>query len=92
MFKCKKEFIYVSRSTGVNQDNCKYIALNVLSKEDKTKQSFITKDFELISKLDNMKFNDFQNVLLTVEFKKVFNRNTRYSSWQCELIDVGTTA
>ncbi len=39
-----------------------------------------------------MKFNDFQNVLLTVEFKKVFNRNTRYSSWQCELIDVGTTA
>lgn len=90
MFKSSNVFTYIDSMAGVTQDGEKYFAINVMSKgTHKKKLSFITKDVELINKISQMKFIDFQDVVLTVSFTRLINQN-RYSYWNCELIDVGT--
>lgn len=90
MFKSSQVFTFIDTASGVTQDGEKYFAINVMSKgTHKKKLSFITKDAELINKIAQMKFIDFQDIVLTVVFSRLINQN-RYSYWNCELIDVGT--
>lgn len=90
MFKSSQVFTFIDTASGVTQDGEKYFAINVMSKgTHKKKLSFITKDTELINKIAQMKFIDFQDIVLTVVFSRLINQN-RYSYWNCELIDVGT--
>lgn len=90
MFKSSQVFTFIETTSGVTQDGEKYFAINVMSKgTHKKKLSFITKDEELINKLTQMKFIDFQDVVLTVKFERLINQN-RFGYWDCELIDVGT--
>lgn len=89
MIQGKQTFIFVSKKVGVTQDGVRYIAFDVLSKKDKSKYSFIAKNPDLITKLENKNFIDFQDIVMYFDFTKVFNPNTRYSNWHCEVIDVG---
>ncbi len=89
MIQGKQVFTYVDSKAGVTQDGEKYFAINVITKSNnKSKLSFITKNEELINKLSQMKFIDFQDIVLIVEFKRLINQN-RYSYWNCELIGIG---
>lgn len=89
MIQGKQVFTYVDSKTGVSQDGEKYFAINVMTKGNhKQKLSFITKNEDLINKLSQIKFIDFQDVVLIVEFKRLINQN-RYSYWNCELIGIG---
>lgn len=90
MFKSSQVFTFIETTSGVTQDGEKYFAINVMSKgTHKKKLSFITKNEELINKLTQMKFIDFQDIVLTVKFERLINQN-RYGYWDCELVDVGT--
>lgn len=90
MIQGKQVFTYVDSKFGVTQDGEKYFAINVMTKGNgKQKLSFLTKNDDLISKLSQMKFIDFQDVVLIVEFKRLINQN-RYSYWNCELIGIGS--
>lgn len=89
MIQGKQTFIYVSKKVGVTQDGVRYIVFDVLSKKNKNKYSFIAKNPDVISRLENKNFTDFQDIVLYFDFDRVFNQNTRYSNWQCEVIDVG---
>lgn len=90
MFTGKQTFTYVDSNFGVNQDGEKYFAINVMTKgNSKRKLSFITKNPELIDKIGGYKFIDYQDVVLTVSFDRIFNPEKRISFWNCELIGVG---
>lgn len=89
MIQGKQVFTYIDSKTGVTQDGEKYFAINVITKGNKKqKLSFLTKNDDLITKLSQTKFIDFQDVILTIEFKRLINQN-RYSYWDCELIGIG---
>ena len=90
MFKSSNVFTYIDSVTGVNQDGEKYFAINLMSKgTHKKKLSFITKNDELINKISQIKFIDFQDVVLLVNFDRKFIKDKRVSYWDCELVDIG---
>lgn len=89
MIQGKQTFIFVNKATGMTKDGLRYLAFEVLDKKNKNKYSFIAKNPDLISRLETMKFTDFQDIVMYFEFSRVFNPNTRFSNWQCEVIDVG---
>lgn len=92
MIQGKQVFTYIDSKTGVTQDGEKYFAINVITKGNKKqKLSFLTKNDDLITKLSQTKFIDFQDVILTIEFKRLINQN-RYSYWDCELIGIGNNS
>ena len=89
MVKGKEVFSYVGSTHGTNKDGERYFALNVMTKGvKKSKLSFVTKKLELMDKLVEMKFVDFQDVILVLDFSRNFNPKSRYFNWECELIDV----
>ena len=81
-------FNYIDRVVKVNTDGEKYLALNVLSKDNK-KISFITKDEDLINKVTNLQLTKFQDVKLFFNITRIYNKDNRYSFWSVELIGVG---
>jgi len=90
MIQGKQVFTYVDSKTGVTQDGEKYFAISVMTKgNNKQKLSFLTKNNDLITKLSQTKFIDFQDIVLIIEFKRLINQN-RYSYWDCELIGIGS--
>lgn len=90
MVQGKQVFTYVDSSAGVNQDGEKYIAINVMTKgANKKKLSFFTKKPELIDKISQMRFVDFQDVVLILEFSRLFNIERKVSYWTVELIGIG---
>lgn len=89
MIQGKQVFTYIDSKAGVTQDGEKYFAINVMTKgNNKQKLSFLTKNDDLITKLSQTKFIDFQDIVLIIEFKRLINQN-RYSYWNCELIGIG---
>lgn len=89
MIQGKQVFTYVDNKVGVTQDGEKYLVINVMTKgKNKQKLSFLTKDSELINKISQIKFIDFQDIVLIIEFKRLINQN-RYPYWDCELIGIG---
>lgn len=92
MFKSSNVFTYIDSTVGVNQDGEKYFAINVMSKgTHKRKLSFITKNEDVISKLSQMKFIDFQDVVLHINFDRKYIAEKKISYWECELIDIGNS-
>lgn len=89
MIQGKQTFIFVNKTVGVTKEGVRYVAFDVLEKKNKNKYSFVAKNPDLITRLENTKFVDFQDVVMYFDFNKVFNPQTRFSNWQCELIDVG---
>lgn len=81
-------FSFIERKVGVTQDGEKYIALNVLSK-DNQKLSFISKKEEVINKISSLQLTKFQDIKLNFDFTREFNKEKRVSYWSCELIGVG---
>lgn len=92
MFKSNNVFTYIDSASGVNQDGEKYCAINVMSKgTHKKKLSFIARDEELINKILQTKFIDFQDISLTVKFDRKYIAEKKFSYWDCELVDIGNT-
>ncbi len=90
MIQGKQVFTYIDSSAGVNQDGEKYIAINVMTKgTNKKKLSFVAKRPDVIDKISQMKFVDFQDIVLILDFERVFNKEKRTSYWTVELIGVG---
>jgi len=81
-------FSFIERKVGVTQDGEKYIAVNVLSK-DNQKLSFISKKEEVINKISSLQLTKFQDIKLNFNFVREFNKEKRVSYWSCELIGVG---
>lgn len=90
MFKAGTTVTYIDTVTGVTQDGERYTAINVMTKgTHKKKLSFLTTKPELMDKINQMKFIDFQDVYISVVFTREVNKN-RFTYWNAELIDVGT--
>lgn len=89
MLVARDKFYFVERKVGITKEGEKYFCLNVLTKNDKSSMSFLTKEPDIVDNLSNIKFVDFQEIELIVGFKRVFNPQTRYSNWNCELIGIG---
>lgn len=89
MLISRDKFIFIDKKVGVTKDGEKYFAINVLTKNDKSSRSFVTKNPEIVDKLSNIKLADFQEIELVVGFDRVFNPQTRFSNWSCELIGIG---
>lgn len=89
MVQGKQVFTYLSKIKGVTQHGEQYVALHVLTK-NKTKMSFISKKEDVINKIFNLQIKDFQDISVILNFNRVYNREKRFSFWECELIDVGT--
>lgn len=81
-------FSYIDKKTGVTKDGETYIAVNVLSKNNR-KFSFISKNPEVIDKISQTNFTKFQDVKLHFDFDKEYNNEKRISYWCCELVGVG---
>lgn len=81
-------FSFIDKKVGVTQDGEKYIALNVLSK-DNQKLSFISKKEDVINKISSIQLTKFQDVKLNFNFIREYNREKRVSYWSCELLGVG---
>ena len=88
MLNSVKTFSYLSQKSGVTNDGEKYIALEVRDKEDKKNYNFITKDLDLIDKIANFKFIDFQDIKLKLGFERNYNQQTRYSHWDVVIVDL----
>lgn len=89
MLQAKQVFTFIDSKSGVTKDGEKYLSINVMTKgNNKQKLSFLTKDDDLINKISQTKFIDFQDIVLIVDFKRLINQN-RYSYWDCELIGIG---
>lgn len=84
----KELFTYVDSKHGKNQDGEVYFSINVIEKRAKKSLSFIAKNPSVIDKMKEIKFIDFQDVKLVVNFYRDFNSKTRFSNWKAELIDI----
>ena len=90
MIQGKQVFTYIDNVAGVNQDGEKYIAINVMTKgNNKKKLSFVAKRPEVLDKLSQIKFIDFQDIILILDFERVYNKEKKTSYWTVELIGVG---
>ena len=90
MVQGKQVFTYVDSVTGVNQDGEKYFAINVMTKGNtKKKLSFVAKKPDVLDRLTGIKFSDFQDITLVLEFDRIFNKEKKTSYWNCELIGIG---
>lgn len=90
MIQGKQVFTYIDSSAGVNQDGEKYFAINVMTKgKSKKKLSFVAKNPELLDKITQIKFIDFQDIVLILNFDRVFNKERKTSYWSVELIGIG---
>lgn len=81
-------FSYIDKKIGVTKDGEQYIALNVLSKDNR-KFNFISKSPEVIDKLSQASFTKFQDIKLHFDFNREFNKEKKISFWTCEVIGVG---
>lgn len=88
MIQGTQVFNFIEKKVGVTQDGEKYIALNVLSK-DNQKLSFISKEEKLIDKISSLQLTKFQDVRLNFNFERTYNKEKKVSYWSCELIGVG---
>ena len=90
MIQGKQVFTYIDSSAGVTQDGEKYIAINVMTKgTNKKKLSFVAKRPDVLDKISQIKFIDFQDVVLILDFQRVFNKEKKTSYWTVELIGIG---
>lgn len=90
MVQGKQVFTYIDSSAGVNQEGEKYIAINVMTKgKNKKKLSFVAKNPEVLDKISQMKFIDFQDIVLILEFNRLYNIERKVSYWAVELIGIG---
>lgn len=81
-------FSYIDKKLGVTKDGEQYIALNVLSKDNR-KFNFISKSPEVIDKLGQANFTKFQDIKLHFDFNREFNKEKKISYWTCEIVGVG---
>lgn len=81
-------FTFIEKLVKVNSDGEKYLSLNVLSKDNK-KISFITKNEDLINKVSGLQLTRFQELKLSFNIERIFNKEKRYCFWSVELIGVG---
>lgn len=88
MIQGTQTFSFIEKKIGVTQDGEKYIAVNVLSK-DNQKLSFISKKEDVINKISSLQLTKFQDIKLNFNFIREFNKEKRVSYWSCELIGVG---
>lgn len=93
MIQAKQTFIYVDSIKGVNKDGEQYLALNVMTKgTSKKKLSFVAKKPEVLDKILGLKFIDFQDITLFLDFDRVFNKEKKTSYWTVELVGIGNNA
>lgn len=81
-------FSYIDKKVGVTKDGEQFIAVNVLSKDNK-KFNFISKSPEVIDKLSQSNFTKFQDIKLHFDFTREYNREKKVSYWICEIVGVG---
>lgn len=81
-------FSFIEKKVGVTKEGEQFIAVNVLSKDNK-KLSFISKIPEVIDKISQTSFTKFQDIKLHFNFEREYNRQTKTSYWVCEIIGVG---
>lgn len=81
-------FSFIDKKHGVTKDGEQYIALNVLSKNNK-KLNFISKVPEVIDKLSTINLSKFQDIKLHFDFEREYNKEKKVSYWTCEIIGVG---
>lgn len=81
-------FSYIDKKVGVTKDGEQYIAINVLSKDNK-KFNFISKSPNVIDKINQTNFTKFQDIKLHFDFTRQYNREKKVSYWICEIIGVG---
>lgn len=81
-------FSYIDKKVGVTKDGEQYIAINVLSKDNR-KFNFISKSAEVIDKISQTNFTKFQDVKLHFDFNREFNKEKKISYWICEIVGVG---
>ncbi len=81
-------FSYIDKKVGVTKDGEQYIAINVLSKDNR-KFNFISKSPEVIDKISQTNFTKFQDVKLHFDFDREFNKEKKSSYWVCEIVGVG---
>lgn len=90
MVQGRQVFTFIDMSNGTNQDGERYVAVNVMTKGNKkTKLSFIAKKPELLDKISSMHFIDFQDIILILDFDRIYNKERKTSFWNVELIDIG---
>ena len=63
MIQGTQVFSFIEKKIGVTQDGEKYVAVNVLSK-DNQKLSFISKNEDLINKISSLQLTKFQDIKL----------------------------
>lgn len=81
-------FSYIDRKIGVTKDGEQFVAVNVLSKDNR-KFNFISKSPEVIDKISQANFTKFQDIKLHFDFNREFNKEKKISYWTCEIIGVG---
>ena len=81
-------FSFIEKKVGVTKDGEQYIAINVLSKDNK-KFNFISKAPEVIDKLGQTNFTKFQDIKLHFDFTREYNKDKKVSYWTCEVIGIG---
>lgn len=81
-------FSFIAKKVGVTKDGEQYIALNVLSKDNR-KFYFLSKEVEVIDKISQINFTKFQDVKLHFDFDKEYNKEKKTSFWSCKLLGVG---
>lgn len=81
-------FSYIDKKVGVTKEGEQYIAINVLSKDNR-KFNFISKEPNVIDKIGQANFTKFQDLKLHFDFDKEYNQEKRTSYWVCELLGVG---
>ncbi len=81
-------FSFIEKKVGVTKDGEQYIALNVLSKDNR-KFNFISKDINVIDKISQTNFTKFQDIKLHFDFNREFNKEKKISYWTCEVVGVG---
>lgn len=81
-------FSFISKSVGITKEGEKFLALNVLSKDNR-KFNFITKTPDVIDKISQTNFTKFQDVKLQFNFDREYNRDKKTSYWTCEIVGIG---
>lgn len=88
MFKGSNVFTFLSKRNGVTKDGEQYVAINVLTRSTKKPVSFYVTDSKLIDEINSRQFTDYQDVKLILECDRVYNKATRYTNWQVNLVGV----
>lgn len=89
MYESQAIVNFIDKVFGVTKNGEQYVSVSVIPVEGTQKLSFMSTDPDVLNVIKSMDIKRFDEIILRLGFKRIFNPENRTSYWSCELLGIG---